>query len=783
MKIIIVANKDKQKEILLEENNNKLHDYVFFTEQEIIESFYFSYDSRAAFYIIKKYNVKPEIAYIYLRQLIYIEDVIYKSSKLNFLKQLKKELNDKSLLIYKPLFKEFIKNKKILFYKTLPDKKLIKFKNDIEQYTELEFVKEEVNNNEIKYASLETLNDEINFVFDEVAKLLQIGVNLKDITFVNVNNNDYKQAIKRMSLLSRIPVNFLGNTTLYETIIGKRFLKNILFLEVEEIISDLKKEYQNHSSLKIIDKIISIINEYTWLDGDLTVALELIIYDFKNTIINDVLLTEAINVKDIKNTTRDEYIFFFGMNTDSVPRTQKDEDYLSDTEKEELGIDTSISFNKLEQKRIEIYLKNRNNVVITSKKYDSKKEYYESPILEKLNIKKLSSIKEFFLSKQLHDLTYASYYDQYIKYGEKHPDINKLANRGEIPYKSYDNSFTRIDKNILDSYFKSKELLTISYSSLSSFTKCKFRYYLEHILKLSEYQETFQMFLGSYFHSALETMHNSDFDFDLWSNNYLSGHEFSEKEKFFLEQLEEELKKVIDVVYYQESLSDYKNFYLEEQITLNFNNDIDIIFKGFIDKIMEYSFNSDKYISVIDYKTGGFDNNLNLLEHGLGMQLPIYAYLITKSDKFKDAKLAGFYIAPILVSTSIGDKLDKDNSRKEKMKLIGFSIKNEEILNNFDHTYKDSEVIKSMKTTKKGFGPYSKVLTENQIIAMNNLTEKIINEAISDILNGNFEINPKRIKNKNVSCSFCKFNDVCFKEYKNEINLEERSYKEFLGGE
>ena len=49
------------------------------------------------------------------------------------------------------------------------------------------------------------------------------------------------------------------------------------------------------------------------------------------------------------------------------------------------------------------------------------------------------------------------------------------------------------------------------------------------------------------------------------------------------------------------------------------------------------------------------------------------------------------------------------------------------------------------------------------------LWETKINEAIEGICNANFKINPKIIKGKNVSCSYCKYKDICYHEYKDNV--------------
>ena len=40
----------------------------------------------------------------------------------------------------------------------------------------------------------------------------------------------------------------------------------------------------------------------------------------------------------------------------------------------------------------------------------------------------------------------------------------------------------------------------------------------------------------------------------------------------------------------------------------------------------------------------------------------------------------------------------------------------------------------------------------------------MIKNIIDNIRNGNFDINPKKIGDKNYGCEFCKYKDICFRK-------------------
>ena len=97
------------------------------------------------------------------------------------------------------------------------------------------------------------------------------------------------------------------------------------------------------------------------------------------------------------------------------------------------------------------------------------------------------------------------------------------------------------------------------------------------------------------------------------------------------------------------------------------------------------------------------------------------------------------------------------------------------LLSKFDNNYSNSNIIKSMKVTPKGFSSNSKVLSEEEINTMIDNTDKIIDTAIKDILEGDFSINPKVINGKSISCDRCEYKEICYQRENDivYINREE----------
>ena len=66
-------------------------------------------------------------------------------------------------------------------------------------------------------------------------------------------------------------------------------------------------------------------------------------------------------------------------------------------------------------------------------------------------------------------------------------------------------------------------------------------------------------------------------------------------------------------------------------------------------------------------------------------------------------------------------------------------------------------------------------ISEEEINDMLDNTDKLIDKAIDNILEADFEINPKVINGENVSCSFCEYRDICYLREKDKVYINKES--------
>ena len=765
--ILIIPNTIKNK--VIKELNKKALNIKIISLKELIKKYTFDYNEKTIYHLMKKENIKYDIAKNYIENIYYIEDKNYENIKLDKLVEIKKYLEENNLLIYDNLFKKYIKNKKIYIYYNYINKYEEKILNEIKKETQVELLKHEYNNYTPVIHEFSNITEEITFIANKICELLEQNIDINKIKLVNAQD-EYINEIKKIFKFFNIPIN-INKKNIYGTKIIQDFLNNI-DNNIEKTLTYIQEKYnlKNETNNKIYNKLINILNEYIWCDNYKEIK-ELLINKLKNTTIEEKL-NNAIEITNLENIT-DEYTFILSFNQGIIPKIYKDEDYIDDLTKQTLNIDTSIEKNMVEKENTIKQIKNIKNCIITYKLKTPFSSFYPSSIIEefKTEVIKEHKYNNITYSETLDKINLTKKLDNLIKYNIKDELLETLYSNYEIPYNTYDNKYTKINKNNLLKYINNKLLL--SYSSMDNYYHCAFKYYINNILKLNPYEETFYTKIGTLFHDVLEKSLKNNDDYKKYWDEHVNNLELTNKEKFFINNLESTCKFTVETIKKQlEYISLDKTKY-EEKIFINKDKTTKITFMGIIDKLM-YKEEFDKtLVAVIDYKTGSTNIDLNKTIYGLSMQLPIYLYLAQNSG-LKNVKIAGFYLQNII---------NKEND-ENNLKLNGYSSSNKEILYKFDSSYENSNLIKSMRTKSDGdFYSYSKTLNEIEINNLIKLVDKKIEEAADNILEANFDINPKKINGINIGCEYCTFKDICFKKESDTIYLKEQDYKKFLGSE
>lgn len=758
---IVICNNSYKDKVL--KNVKKLINIKFMSMSEFIKSLYFDYDEKAILYVIKKYKVKYDIARYYLDNLIYILEPSYDQDKMNFLLNLKKELINNNLLIFNTRFKNYIKGKKIVIYNyslSNFEKYLLKDIN----YIEINDI--EGSSDPLIY-EFSDIEEEVEFVAYKISELINSGVDIHNIKLTNIDSS-YINVIYKIFNFYNLKIDKFNNIPILSSIIG-----NLFYTNLDNGIESAINSIDDYKETDTYNKIINICNKYVWCD-DVTDLKVLIYNDLKHTYIENIKYTNMIQVCDYESSfSNDDYVFMLGFNQGIIPRTYKDEDFINDDIKPSY-IDNTIEKN-IRSKEITLKaIRSIKNLTITYKLKSHFNTYYPSNLVDELGeVKRVSLDYKKSFSDISNEIKLSKLLDDLIKFNH-HPDLlDLLYNNYSIPYNTYSNKFTGIDKCNFNDFIKHKKKFNLSYSTMDDYNKCAFRFYIEKILYLKDNIDKFSVTLGNIYHDVLEKSTKGCIDVKDEVYKYLTDNNInlSNSNKFFVNRAIDNIKYLLDVIDEQNKFSKLDKIETEKYVKVKIKDNINFI--GFIDKIVYNIFNDTIIASIIDYKTYIKKPSLKYIDYGIGLQLPVYMYLASKS--YKNIKFAGFYLQNITLDNK------SDEEKKKSLKLIGFTNTAKDILEKFDYNYMDSTVIDGIKINKDGsFSSNSMkhMLSDEDILDIIEKTREKIDETINNILDAKFDINPKFDK-ENIGCEFCKFNDICFRRDSDFVNITPSTDDEF----
>lgn len=779
--LIICPNNIKRKVVTELNQKDKLISYKVMDLKEFTENYFFSYSKKTIFYLMNKLKLKYNIVLEYLESLYYLENKNYNSKKLNDLLTLKKDLETNNLLTYNLFFKYYLNKTNVVVYGY---NELDPFyENIFSTLPSFNYIKELYNKKNHTVYEFDDIQDEIAYICHDIKEKLDRGVSINNIKIINPGS-EYQNPLKSVFNWCHIPLRLDEKVSIYDIEIGKEILAKI---KENNSFSEIITSYQGEFDAEIINKIINIFNEYVDFDRDTKDLYEMIENDLKNTYLSKKQEKDCVTVCTLDELDKNDYAYLIGFNKENYPAIYKDEDFLSDSMKHELGLFDSNNKNINSLNELKNKLNQDINLIITYKLKTAFNSYNPCLLIKEEGYDVIKNPKiSFSISNFYNEITLSKEYDKFYKYGTISENLEYLMpNYKDLEYRTYDNKFKGINnENLLSSL---KNPFTLSYSTIDEFYRCGFRYYISNILKIKDENiDEFYMNIGNIFHYVLSQCFNNDFNFDKSWNKEASKYEFTFDKIILLEKLKQELKYDIEIINKHKTYSYFDEYLYEKRFSIPIKNDknIPVNFVGIVDKISYLKEETRTLVAVTDYKTGHLPSNLNNVIYGIGMQLPIYLYFIKRSSLFPNLEIVGFYLQKIInkdMKATSGKTIDE--LKENALKLVGYSTDNEELLEKFDMTYYDSQVISSLKKKKEGFYAYSKILSDKEMQKMDEIVETKIEEGTNSILNGDFTINPKKVDKDLIGCEFCSYRDICFRTEMDYIELEKHKDLDFLGGE
>ena len=747
--LVICPNSYKKKLLASFYNEKKIINVSFMTIEEYKKNYFFDYDYKAIKYLMDKHGYSVNNAKEIIENIYYVEDKEYGIQKLDDLVKYKKELIQNNLLIFNKLFNKYLNNKKVLVYGY---GQLDEFNSKLfSNVVEYDYI-----NKQYDIYEFSDIEKEVEYIYNTIFDLLNKGVDINKIYLLNVAD-EYQNYLKRFNTYYDFKIENKKTNSLYATIFGQDFLNkikdNVSRVDLYNGLLESKNEYSN--------KLINIINKY--IDTNLIDVYDFIVEDLKNISIDDKLINVVKCVDLYQEFNDDEYVFILGFN-DSVPVIKKDNEYLTDNIRKIVGMSTIEEENKLIKRNTVNYLSNIKNLYLSYCLSTPFKEHNKQIILSNVNY--LNVVNDNKHSDSLNKNKYNEKLDNLNKYGIKANDLNKLyASYDTNEFNSYDNSYKQFDIDL--------KKVSLSYSSMNSYYQCSFAYYLNSILRIDPFDSNFNNEIGTIAHDTLRLLlSKQESDFDCAWDKTIKKNEIifvDEKDMFFSSKIKEEIRKDYQIILDQNSHNNFRASY-EKNIDIKVNENIS--FNGKIDKLLEHNNN----LVIVDYKTDNTKISTELFEYGLSLQLPSYVYLVKRSGEYKNSRIIGYYLQHLIKDDNkYNDKKDKDEIKVESMKLDGFTNSDVNLMDLLDGGLKEngsSYIVKSLSVKKDGqlsAAALNTLKSDEEIDELVNLVEDKIINAGNKILDNQFNINPKLYDDKNLSCTYCNFKDICYRRNKDYV--------------
>ena len=724
MEKIYVVNDLVKKEYILKNKDEKV-----LTKTEFINKYYYNYED-SILKIMNDYNKNYEVAKEMFKYLVFVNEDNAKTEKLKMLLKIKNSLKeDKN-------FKNYIKDKEVIF-KNIPKTKIfpsfIKYDN-IEYKDEKRF-----------YTVHKNITKEVIYVFEEISRLLASGVLLNDIKIIY--NDDYEKIVKRYAKFYSI--NMEEKISLMGTKVLQDFLSNMdKTSSFEEAFNLLKDK----SILK--DKILSLINK-SISEYDFTIQKEVFKALAKKASIS-IKYKDMLEKVDITYEGEDKHIFILGFNDSYYPKVKKTKDYINEEEKKLLNILTSSDEIEEQEEMFKMFISNNKKLYFSLTINND----YELSRYKKYNfLEKEKEENKIVYSSLAHKLELSKKLDKYYKYLEKDNSLDIYYSSFKKEYNTYSNKY--------NGTIKINKPISLSYTSMNTYIYNPFAYYIEKVLKINPFKDNFYIKTGSFFHRCMELE-----DYSLALKEY----EFNEVEQEYLDRVKDEILKDIDFVKEYHNVNNFNNIKREEEIVIEFD---DNLFVGKIDKLI---INKDTFI-IFDYKKKESTANLNLqnIDYGINLQLPIYIYLVKK--KYPDLDFGGIYLNYLVLDNyklkNDEKELPNYNIKKENsLKFVGFTTSDLERITKVDKDYQEGKYLRYMTITKSGeLSKNSKTLSDEEIDNITSSVEEIIKKVILDIKDGKFDILNKKLNDKEIDQqNNYLYKDISFATDEDDLEIEDKSY-------
>ena len=662
--------------------------------------------------------------------------------------------------------------------------------NNVFKQSEIKVYKFARNDEDIKFAFYKILellrtNDDENIPEKDKIKPSEIKI------FTDVNSNYFYLKLYAKEL--GLELNMDDGQTLYDTKIAKILEKNISTLDANSI-STFDDKSQIFQDIKSILEFFDFYNSPNRL------------LNFKNILkdypVSKKPTNESIEVRSDFKYLVNKHIFVIGFDDNFYTKVSKNNDYFDDAVKSKFGLNPTTIENVENDILLTYFLRTNNDFHFYYHESDGLKREV-SFYLQKRYPGKNKKTHDFnyldhifkpeIICKDYSSILAKAYYSYFAELKYKY----YLTTENYILYNTYFGDLERYHSD----YQKINRPFTIgenySYSKVNSYYECPFKFFCNNVLKISDFVDSFSTIAGKIIHRTFEEVYKVDISSalddpikmnqikdDAFEVAYQKAYDefkdrFNSIDKAMMVKLKKAAKHIFFRLVDEKQNSKITKTYAEESIFVENFEGHNYNLYGQIDSILASTNENDETtVQIIDYKTGSTKVEQSKFIYGLGLQLPIYSFLLKQDPRFKDAKISGIYYINVFDSDYNNYYEDDFSSSYKTYLKSGLTSPELEAYLPFEPNLEKDEISQRVASlTCKGGKFNGKHLTDyslDTIVKCNDGSElhykSLIHqwfEAFYEMYKNNeFEISPNRAgDDRGSACQFCGFKDICFNDH------------------
>jgi len=639
----------------------------------------------------------------------------------------------------------------------------------------------------LTYTNFDTQYDEVVSIMEEVAKELDLkGFGSLGLVCADASYHPYLSMIAQRH---HIPLEFQSSQpAINHPMVARLFhdfltnptweywleVLNRLLIGESEVLESIHRQLLRWSS------------DYQALALTSDELIVMVEHVLKKTMYRSPRAKNVIKVYSSFNQTIEEpRLFILGVNQGVYPPVYSTTKLISEQDRERLGLDRSADKNKHATDSFVHHILLREQVWLTAKSRTTSQFYATTSLLHHPELKDLIRVQKpkfdrTVRTSRLQDIiTYKKMRFQQQRQGFYTDDLEYLHYHYESQLPAeYSNKFNGIDPQTLEEYPTPN---VASYSSLNSFFHCQFRYWMNHVLVVDEFEESLALHIGNMTHYIVKQL-----------GYHYGGREFAEKIKdyaeeyigeikprlnasdlFFLYHVVPHITRAVELLQQFQEHSRFELQFLEQKITLPLKKSL-MTLQGVIDhvSIHEDSLGTDKVL-LVDYKTGNPYPDFRKVEYGLDSQLFIYMLLIREGDLLENPVFTGAFNFGMIPSNVPGrhPKKSYQDLLDESYQFNGYVTNNMSDIEVMYDFYRDDKLFR-LNIKKDGtFGSKATTYDNEYLMKLLDYLLAKIEVAGFEIKAGQFDINPKYFGDYkphssffNSSCKYCNIRDICYRK-------------------